>query len=115
MQHNIQVINPAAQLVESQCRNTTKSQDILENIIKVQCTTYLSFLLVEVVNNNTDEKIEGEEGAENDENDKVNVHVKVDFSDRLFLHLKGKVSQSFTLTCLQQYVSGGSIKTTYSS
>lgn len=52
--------------------------------------TYLSFLLVEIVNNDTDEKIESEEGAKNDEHNKVNVHVEVDFPDRLFLHLKNK-------------------------
>lgn len=49
--------------------------------------THLSFLLVEIVNNHTDEEIEGEEGAKNDEDDEVQVHVEIDFSHRLFLHL----------------------------
>lgn len=56
--------------------------------------THLSFLLVEIVNNDTNEKIEGEEGAKNDEHDKVNVHVKVDFFDRLLFHLKKKTQVS---------------------
>lgn len=50
--------------------------------------THLSFLLIEIVNDDADEEIEGEEGAENDEDDKVQVHVEVDLSDGLFLHLK---------------------------
>lgn len=50
--------------------------------------THLSFLLIEVVNNDTDEEIESEEGAKYDEDDKVQVHVEVNFSDGLFLHLK---------------------------
>lgn len=50
--------------------------------------THLSFLLTEIVNNDTNEEIEGEEGAKYDEDDKVEVHVEVDFSDWLFLHLK---------------------------
>lgn len=37
--------------------------------------TYLSLLLVEVVDDDTDEQVEGEEGAEDDEDDKVQVHV----------------------------------------
>ena len=63
--------------------------------------THLSFLLIEVVNNDTDEEIEGEEGAEYDEDDKVKVHVEVDFSDGLFLHLKPNIciSQLVTSTC----------------
>lgn len=51
-------------------------------------STYLSFLLIEIVDNDADEEIEGEEGAKNDEDDKVQVHVEVDFSNGLFLHLQ---------------------------
>lgn len=50
--------------------------------------THLSFLLIEIVNNDANEEIEGEEGAEYDEDDKVEVHVEVYFSDGLFLNLK---------------------------
>lgn len=49
--------------------------------------TYLSLLLVEVVDDDTDEQVEGEEGAEDDEDDKVQVHVQIDLLDRLLLHL----------------------------
>lgn len=39
------------------------------------CGTYLSLLLVEVINDDTNEEVEGEEGTENNEDDKVQVHV----------------------------------------
>lgn len=58
------------------------------NGIHCGVNTHLSFLLIEIVNNDANEEIEGEEGAEYDEDDKVKVHVQVDFSDGLFLHLK---------------------------
>jgi hypothetical protein len=44
--------------------------------------------LVEVVNDHTNEEIEGEEGAKDDEDDKVDVHVDVVFIDGLAFHLK---------------------------
>ena len=49
--------------------------------------TYLSLLLVKVVDDDADEEVEGEEGAENDEDDEVEVHVEVDLLDGLLLHL----------------------------
>lgn len=52
-----------------------------------RCDTYLFLLLVEIVNNDTNEKIEREERAEDDEDDKVYVHVKVDLIRRLLLYL----------------------------
>lgn len=55
------------------------------------CKTHLSFLLVEIVNDDADEEVESEEGAENDEDHEVQVHVEVDFSDWLFLHLEQKI------------------------
>lgn len=57
--------------------------------------THLSFLLIEIVNDDANEEIKGEEGAENDEDDKVQVHVEVDLSNGLFLHLK---PDSFSFT-----------------
>lgn len=63
-------------------------------------STYLSFLLIEIVDNDADEEIEGEEGAKNDEDDKVQVHVEVDFSNGLFLHL-----QSHSFVSLLVYLS----------
>lgn len=57
----------------------------------MSCKTHLSFLLVEIVNDDADEEVEREEGAENDEDHKVQVHVEVDLSDWLFLHLKQKM------------------------
>ena len=50
--------------------------------------TYLFLLLVEVVDDDTDEEVEGEKGAKDDEDDKVEVHVQVDFILRLVFHLK---------------------------
>lgn len=51
--------------------------------------SYLFLLLVEVINDHTNEEIEGEEGAKYDENHKVDVHVDVDLILRLVFHLKG--------------------------
>ena len=50
--------------------------------------TYLFLLLVEVVDDDTNEQVEGEEGAEDDEDDKVEVHVEVHFIFRLVLQLE---------------------------
>lgn len=52
--------------------------------------TYLFLLLVEVVNDHTNEEIEGEEGAKDDENHKVDVHVDVNFIVGLVSHLGAK-------------------------
>lgn len=52
-----------------------------------QRDTYLFLLLVEVVNNDTNEEVEREERAKDDEDDKVNVHVEVDLIGRLLLDL----------------------------
>lgn len=49
---------------------------------------YLSFLLVEVIDDDADEQVKGEERAENDENDKVQIHVQVDLLDWLLLNLQ---------------------------
>lgn len=67
------------------------------NVIHCGVNTHLSLLLVEIVDNDADEEIEGEEGAEYDEDDKVKVHVQVDFSDGLLLHLKPN-------SCIRQLV-----------
>lgn len=40
--------------------------------------THLFLLLVEVVNDDANEEVQGEEGTEDDEDDKVDVHVEVD-------------------------------------
>ena len=52
------------------------------------CDTYLFLLLVEIINNDTNEKVKCEKRAKDDEDDKVYVHVEVDLIGRLFLHLK---------------------------
>lgn len=52
--------------------------------------SYLFLLLVEVIDDHTNEEIEGEEGAKYDENHKVDVHVDVDLINRLVFHLKRK-------------------------
>lgn len=45
-------------------------------------------MLIEIVNDNPNEEVKGEKGAKYDEDDKVEVHVEVDFSAGLFLHLQ---------------------------
>ncbi len=49
--------------------------------------TYLSLLLVEIVNDDTDEEIEREEGAEDDEDDEVQIHVQAVLFNGLLFHL----------------------------
>ena len=51
--------------------------------------TYLLFLFIEVIDDDSNEEIEGEEGAKDDEEDKVDVHVDVDLPDGLFSNLPG--------------------------
>ena len=41
--------------------------------------TYLLFLFIEVIDDDSNEEIEGEEGSKDNEEDKVDVHVDVDF------------------------------------
>ena len=54
---------------------------------KIAKSTHLSLLLVEVVDDDADEEVEGEEGAEDNEDDKIEVHVEVDLLDGLLLYL----------------------------
>ena len=49
--------------------------------------TYLLFLFIEVIDDDSNEEIEGEEGAKDDEEDEVDVHVDVDLPDWLFTNL----------------------------
>ena len=50
--------------------------------------TYLLFLLIEVVNDDSNEEIEREEGTEDNEEDKVEIHSNVDLPDGLVSNLK---------------------------
>ena len=49
--------------------------------------TYLLFLFIEVIDDDSNEEIEGEEGAKDDEEDEVDVHVDVDLPDGLLPNL----------------------------
>lgn len=49
--------------------------------------THLLLLLVEIVYDDTNKQVEGEEGPEDDEDDKVEIHVQAFFILRLQLHL----------------------------
>lgn len=53
-------------------------------------STYLFLLLVEIVNDDTDEKVQGEERSEDDENDEVDIHVEVVFPLGLLFILWGR-------------------------
>lgn len=44
-------------------------------------------MLIEVINDDTNEEVQGEEGAKDDEDDKVDVHVDVVFILRLLIRL----------------------------
>lgn len=52
--------------------------------------TYLFLLLIEVVNDDTNEQVQGEKGAEDDENNEINVHVNVVLVLGLLFLLKGR-------------------------
>ena len=47
-------------------------------------------MFIEVINDDSDEKIESEERAEDDEEDEVEVHIDVDFANRLLTELQVK-------------------------
>ena len=49
---------------------------------------YLLFLHVEVLDDNADEEIEREEGAEYNEEDEVEIHEHSDLAHRLNVHLQ---------------------------
>ena len=55
---------------------------------KLRFETYLFLLFVEVINDDTNEQVESKEGSENDEEDKVEVHVDVDFPYGLLKQLE---------------------------
>lgn len=59
-------------------------------------------MLVKVVNDDTNEEIEGKERAKDDEGNKVDIHVDVVFIDRLILHLqrRGKTHSSSKLSLI---------------
>lgn len=61
-------------------------------ILGCRTATYLLFLLVEVVDNDTNEEIQGEEGPKDDEYDKVDVHVNIILIYGLVFHLVGTES-----------------------
>lgn len=68
-----------------------------------RCSTHLFLLLVEVVDDDTDEKIQGEERSKDDEDDEVNVHVEVVLPLGLLFILRGDQ------TCGQVGRSGGGL------
>lgn len=52
--------------------------------------TYLLFLLIEVINDDTNKQIQGEERTKYYEDNKVKIHVKIDFIVRLLIYLQSK-------------------------
>ena len=57
-------------------------------VLSVVIYTYLLFLLIEVIDDDTNKEIEGEERAKDNEEDEVDVHVDVNFPDWLITNLK---------------------------
>lgn len=64
----------------------------------IRLNTYLFLLLIEVIDDDTNEEVEGKEGAEDNEDDEVQVHVKVRFVVRLQLHLQEQENVVFYYT-----------------
>lgn len=60
---------------------------------------HLLLLLIKIVNDDTDEKVEGEEGAKDDEDDKIQIHINVNLIRWLFFHLQGNRKKSFKGNC----------------
>ena len=58
---------------------------------KLGFDTYLFLLFVEIINDDTNEQIEGEERPKNDKEDKVEVHVDVDFPYGLLSQLENRI------------------------
>lgn len=50
-------------------------------------------MLIEVINDDTNEQVQGEEGAEDDEDDKVDVHVDVVLILRLLVGLSKRIGE----------------------
>lgn len=79
------------------CKGKIIPSIVLTTNIKVTClpfqlnqqsiSTYLSFLLIEVVDNHTNEQVQSEERAEDDEDDKIKVHVQVNLLNGLLFYL----------------------------
>ena len=57
----------------------------------VQRAAAFVLLFIELVDNDTDKEIEGEEAAEDDEEDEVHVHVDAVLSVRLFVELELRI------------------------
>lgn len=60
--------------------------------------TYLFLLLVKIVNDDANEEVECEEGAKDDEDDKVYVHVEVDLIGGLLFNLRG-IKNKMIMSC----------------
>ena len=50
--------------------------------------TYLLFLLVEIIYDDTNEQVQSEEWPEDDEDDKINIHVEAVFINGLLVYLR---------------------------
>lgn len=59
------------------------------------CLTYLFLLFVKVVNDDTDEEVQGEERSKDDEEHEVQVHHNVDLPDWLTVNLRVQKRTTF--------------------
>ena len=50
--------------------------------------TYLLFLLVEIIYDDTNEQVQSEEWPKDDEDDKINIHVEAVFINGLLVYLR---------------------------
>ena len=50
--------------------------------------TYLLFLFIEIIDDNSNKQVKREEGSEDDEEYKVEIHVQVTFTNWLLSNLK---------------------------
>lgn len=56
----------------------------------ISLDTYLLFLFIEIIDDNSNKQVKREEGSEDDEEYKVEIHVQVTFTNWLLSNLKLK-------------------------
>lgn len=54
----------------------------------ISLDTYLLFLFIEIIDDNSNKQVKREEGSEDDEEYKVEIHVQVTFTNWLLSNLK---------------------------
>ena len=65
--------------INTQLKQIARINSYFINVKRIQLDTYLLFLFVEVINDDTNEQVKREEGSKYDEEDEIQIHVDVAF------------------------------------